>query len=80
MVDQIAYEIIGTDCNLSIKQRRALTGVLHKPCKIDGKIMNISTGIELMVDSFKNSVVENQAELLKLPMLIYFKESIPCES
>lgn len=80
MVDQIAYEIIGTDCNLSIKQRRALTGVLHKPCKIVGKIMNISTGIELMVDSFKNSVVENQAELLKLPMLIDFKESIPCES
>lgn len=57
-----------------------LTGVLHKPCKIDNKIMNISTGIELMVDSFKNAVVENQAELLKLPMLIDFKEIFSCES
>lgn len=80
MVDQIAYGIIGTDCNLSIKQRRTLTGVLHKPCKIEGKVMNISTGIELMVDSFKNAVIENQAEVLKLPMLIDFKKNYPCES
>jgi len=33
-----------------------------------------------MVDSFKNAVVENQAELLKLPMLIDFKEIFSCES
>ncbi|MBQ5470618.1 MAG: hypothetical protein IIT58_01210 [Treponema sp.] len=48
---------IGTDCNLSIKQSRTLTGVLHKPCKIEGKVMNISTEIELMADSFKVRVI-----------------------
>ena len=80
MVDQLAYEDVGADTNLSIKQRRALTGVLHRLCKIDGKMMNISTGIELMVDSFRNAVVENQAELLKLPMLVDFKETPKCES
>ncbi len=62
-----------------MKQRRKLTGILHKQCKIDGKIMNISTGIELMADSYKNAVLENQAELIKLPMLLSFKENIPCE-
>lgn len=80
MVDQIAYGIIGAEFNLSMKQRRELTGILHRPCKIDGKIMRISTGIELMVDSFRNAVEQNQAELIKLPMLIGFKESLPCES
>lgn len=80
MVDQIAYGIIGTDFNLSMKQRRELTGILHRPCKIDDKIMKISTGIELMVDSFRTAVTENQAELIKLPMLIDFKEELLCES
>lgn len=40
----------------------------------------ISTGIELMVASFRNAFEQNQAELIKLPMLIGFKESLPCES
>ena len=80
MVDQLAYGIIGTDFNLSMKQRRELTGILHRPCKIDDKIMKISTGIELMVDSFKTAVTENQEEFIKLPTLIDFKESLPCES
>lgn len=80
MVDQLAYGIIGDDFNLSMKQRRELTGILHKPCKIDGKVMKISTGIELMVDSFKTAVVENQPELIKLPILLDFKTEVACES
>ena len=80
MVDQLAYGIIGTDFNLSMKQRRELTEILHRPSKIDDKIMKISTRIELMVDSFRTAVTENQAELIKLPMLIDFKEEMPCES
>ena len=79
-MDQIAYEIIGTDINLSMKQRRELTGILHRPCKIEDKVMKISTGIELMIDSFRTAVTEKQAELIKLPTLIDFKESLPCES
>lgn len=80
MVDLIAFDTVGVDYNLSVKQRRCLTGVLHKPCKIDGKVMNISTGIELMIDSFKTAVIENQPELLKLPILLDFKTETACES
>lgn len=80
MVDQLAYRIIGTEFNLSMKQRRELTGILHKPCKIDDKVMKISTVIELMVDSFKTAVIENQPELIKLPILLDFKTEIVCES
>ena len=39
--------------------------------------MKISTGIELMIDSFRNSVVENQVELKKLPVIIDFKKELP---
>ncbi|MBR1639375.1 MAG: hypothetical protein IJ688_08320 [Treponema sp.] len=38
--------------------------------------MKISTGIELMIDSFRNSVVENQVELKKLPVIIDFKKDL----
>lgn len=77
MVDQLSYGIIGSDFNLSMKQRRELTGILHRSCKINDKVMKISTGIELMIDSFRNSVVENQAELIKLPVIIDFKKELP---
>ncbi len=80
MVDLIAFGIVGVDYNLSVKQRRCLTGILHKPCKIDGRVMNISTGIELMINSFKSAVIENQPELLKLPILPDFKTETVCES
>ncbi len=79
IVDQLAYGIIGNDFNLSMKQRRNLTGILHRPCKIDNKMMKISNGIDLMVGSFKTAVMENQAELIKLPILMDFKEDMPCE-
>ena len=39
--------------------------------------MKILTGIELMIDSFRDSVVENQAELIKLPVIIDFKKEFP---
>jgi CRISPR-associated protein Cas1 len=77
MVDQLAYGIIGSDFNLSMKQRRELTGILHRSCKINDIVMKISTGIELMIDSFRNSVIENQAELIKLPVIIDFKKELP---
>lgn len=80
MVDQLAYGINGTEFNLSLKQRRDLTGILHRSCIIDDKVMNISTAIDLMVDSFKTCVLENQPELIKLPVLLDFKEEIKCES
>ena len=72
MVDCAAFSIIGNEVNLSPKQRKELTSILHKKCKIDGKIMQISNGIELMIDSFKNAVIQENEELLKLPTLINF--------
>ena len=53
MVDQLVYGIVGNEVNLNMKQHRELTRILHRPCKIDDKMMKISTGIELMVDSLK---------------------------
>ena len=70
MIDQAAFSIIGNDINLSTKQRRGLTGVLHKNCEIDGIIMQISNGIEIMVDSLKNSILQQNIELLKIPILL----------
>ena len=41
----------------------------------------ISTGIDLMVDSFKNAIMESNADLLKLPILQDFKKEVTdCES
>ena len=71
-VDCGAFSIIGNEINLSHKQRKDLTGILHKECKIDGKIMQVSTGIELVIDSFKNAIVHEDEELLKLPTLVSF--------
>lgn len=40
----------------------------------------ISTAIELMVDSYKTALSENNSDLLKLPILLDFKENLECES
>lgn len=47
---------------------------LIEPCRamIDGKIMQISNGIEIMVDSLKNALLQQNIELLKLPILLDF--------
>ena len=46
--------------------------LLHKNCKIYEKIMQISNGIETMVDSLKNAILQTNVELLKLPILLDF--------
>jgi hypothetical protein len=46
--------------------------LLHKNCKIYEKIMQISNGIETMVDSLKNAILQQNIELLKLPVLLDF--------
>ena len=50
------------------------TQTLIEPCRamIDGKIMQISNGIEIMVDSLKNSILQQNIELLKIPILLDF--------
>lgn len=80
MVDQVAFDVVGNEFNLSLKQRKILTGIIHRPCKMDDKVMKISTAIELMVDSYKTALSENDADLVKLPILIDFKENLECES
>lgn len=72
MVDQLAYDIIGNEIKLNSKQRKDLVSILHRNCQIDGKEMWISTGIDLMVDSFKNCIMEKNISYLKLPTLIAF--------
>lgn len=41
--------------------------------------MWISTGIELYVDSFKAAVLQNNVDLLKLPVLLDVKDDSKCE-
>ena len=50
------------------------TQTLIEPCRamIDGKIMQISNGIEIMVDSLKNALLQQNIKLLKLPILLDF--------
>ena len=36
--------------------------------------MNVTTGIEVMVESLKNAIINNQSEYVKLPELVNFKE------
>ena len=50
------------------------TQTLIEPCRamIDGKIMQISNEIEIMVDSLKNALLQQNIELLKLPILLDF--------
>lgn len=50
------------------------TQTLIELCRamIDGKIMQISNGIEIMVDSLKNALLQQNIELLKLPILLDF--------
>jgi hypothetical protein len=43
-----------------------------KNCKIDEKSMQISNVIETMVDSIKNAILQQNIELLKLPVLLDF--------
>ena len=43
-----------------------------KNCKIDEKSIQISNGIETMVDSIKNAILQQNIELLKLPVLLDF--------
>jgi len=78
MVDQISYYHTGNEVRLNSKQRKSLAGILHCNCKVDGKIMWISTGIELYVDSFKTAILEKNAEFLKIPILLDFKDNMIC--
>ena len=70
MVDLVAHDIVSLQTNLSREQRKQLTLVLHNACMINGEKNTISNGINIMIQSFKNAIEENNADLIKLPDIL----------
>ena len=70
MVDVVAHDIVSSQTNLSREQRKHLTLVLHNACMINGEKNTISNGINIMIQSFKTAIEENNADLLKLPDIL----------
>ena len=70
MVDVVAHDIVSSQTNLSRAQRKQLTLVLHNACMINGEKNTISNGINIMIQSFKTAIEENNAELIKLPDIL----------
>lgn len=54
---------------LSKKQRYELAHVLHNACIIEGKRMTVLSGIDVMVESFKNAVI-NGTKAIILPVIL----------
>ena len=70
MVDIVAHDIVSSQINLSREQRRQLTLVLHNACMINGEKNTISNGINIMIQSFKTAIEQNDADLIKLPDIL----------
>lgn len=70
MVDLVTQQNVGTQINLSREQRKNLTLTLHNACMINGEKNTISNGINIMIQSFKNAIENNDVELLKLPSIL----------
>ena len=70
MVDVVAHDIVSSQTNLSREQRKQLTLVLHNACMINGEKNTISNGINIMIQSFKTAIEDNNAEFLKLPDIL----------
>ena len=70
MVDVVAHDIVSSQTNLSREQRKLLTLVLHNACMINGEKNTISNGINIMIQSFKTAIEENNVELIKLPDIL----------
>ncbi len=70
MVDIVAHDIVSSQTNLSREQRRQLTLVLHNACMINGEKNTISNGINIMIQSFKTAIEQNDADLIKLPDIL----------
>lgn len=70
MVDLVAHDIVSSQTNLTREQRKELTLVLHNACMIDGEKNTISNGINIMIQSFKTAIEENNPDLIKLPDIL----------
>ncbi len=70
MVDLVAHDIVSSQTNLSREQRKQLTLVLHNACMINEEKNTISHGINIMIQSFKTAVEENNSDLIKLPDIL----------
>ncbi len=70
MVDIVAHDIVSSQTNLNREQRKQLTLVLHNACMINGEKNTISNGINIMIQSFKTAIEQDDADLIKIPDIL----------
>ena len=72
MVDIIASRVANTNIELSKNQRYDLAHVLHNACIIDNKKTNILISIDLMVNSIRNYILNDNTKIseILLPTII----------
>lgn len=75
MVDLIAYREVGNTVMLNRSQRRSLAMVLHHACGVNNSKVSVATGIDMMINSIKNSVLADEERIkLQLPMILPIEE------
>lgn len=74
MVDIIATSVVTSSKWLSKTQRYKLANVLHNSCMIDKKKTTILAGIEIMVDSIRNYIVDETVDRIILPNVLPVEE------
>ena len=65
------FPVGSSSCQLSIKsqinmKKEFKNQLLHKNCKIYEKIMQISNGIEIMIDSIKNAFLQKKCRIIEI--------------
>ena len=68
-VDLVAHTSTETNISKKKKQRYELAQVLHNACIIDGKKMTVLSGIDVMVESLKNAMIDETSEIT-LPIIL----------
>lgn len=66
MVDIIANRVANTNIELTKNQRYDLARVLHNACVIDNKKTNILISIDLMINSIRNFISNDNAKISEI--------------
>ena len=69
-VDIVAAENPGTSVLLSRSKRKEIAEVLHHACLMDGSKISVLAGIDEMIGSIRNRVVNGSDSKIKLPVII----------
>lgn len=65
----MAHCLNNSEIKLSKEDRWFMTSVLHNACLINGKIYSVANAIDVMIDSFRQTVVKGDIQTLLLPTI-----------